>query len=155
LIGDVYSLSTYNFPQSFGQTIEPESQTVMNHGSAAVSLRFDGTAENAGNLRVNERVVTWDGRDDLRGVQAAGIEGMNEFELTEWANEGEVMEFSFVTRDGSYLADDPDGQSGYTIRGLNWANSEPNSQPELFESGFYFYFDSARHRSTRRPASVR
>lgn len=143
LLGDTYTFSGFNLPNSFGITIDPETQEATDHGTPPVTLTFDGIAEQAGGLTVNERVHIWGGRPGgIFAVQEAGIDGITDFDLIEWENPGEVVEFSFQTTDGGYLsAEDDLGQSGYTVKGLDWNNAEPEWTPEYFEDGgFYFYF---------------
>jgi hypothetical protein len=108
-----------------------------------VEVTFDGIAETAGGLSINERVVVFEGiPGGILAEQAAGIDGQYEFDLFAWENPGEVVEFSFQTLDGGYVsAEDDLGQSGYTIKGLDWNGAEAEWTPEYYEDGgFYFYF---------------
>ena len=94
-------------------------------GGDPVELTFDGIAERAGGLMVNERAVPWPGRDGgIFAIQAAGIDEVTEFEIFDWEIEGEVVEFSFETVDGGWLANEIGDQSFYSIIGLDWANSD-------------------------------
>ena len=94
-------------------------------------------------MRVNERIVEWPGvPGGIPVVQEAGIDGETEFDLIDWELEGlEVIEFSFQTVDGGWISDDLFDHSFITLRGLDWANSEPGSEPFFFQlGGFYFYW---------------
>ena len=106
LLGDKYFFSASNLPDSFGITIDPETQLETDHGTPPVELSFDGIEERAGGLLVNERVHIWDGVDGgILGVQAAGVDGVTEADLLDWEFPGEIVEFSFRTADGGlYLA---------------------------------------------------
>jgi hypothetical protein len=141
LLGDTFTFSANNFPDNLGITIDPETQQSTDHGTPPVPLTFDGVAEPAGGMLVKERITVWPGRPGgIPAVQAAGIDGLTDWDLVDWENPGEIVEFSFQTRNGRYIASDEAGQSGYTIRGLDWFNAEPNSQPEFFETGWFFYY---------------
>ena len=155
IIGDKFTISVGNFPDSFGTTYDPvfvprgeeffDFDSLENDGDdwggAPVELTFDGIAETAGGLIVNERVTKWEGADGgIFAVQAAGIDGETEFDLFEWENPGEVIEFSFTTVDGGWPAMDVDENSFYSLIGLDWANSDPGEIPYFYEQGFYFYF---------------
>lgn len=156
LMGDKYTISVGNFPTSFGTTYDP---VLVPHapdfhdfdsleldgddwGGDPVELTFDGIEEAAGGLLVNERVVQWEGiNGGIFAEQAAGIDGQTEFDLFEWERPGEVMEFSFKTADKGWLSDDVDGQSFYSLIGLDWANSFDDEFPFFYaEGGFYFYY---------------
>lgn len=142
LMGDQYTISGWNFPTSFGITTDADDgETVIDHGSPPVTLTFDGVAETAGGLSVNERVVEWPGVEEgIFAVQAAGVDGETEFFLDSWMNAGEIVEFSFSTLNGGWLSqEDEFGQSGYSIAGLDWANAEPGTMPLLYTNGFYLY----------------
>lgn len=143
LLGDTYTISAVNLPTSFGVTTDPVFQTATDHGTPPIEVTFDGVAESAGGMLLNERVVVFDGiPGGILAEQAAGIDGQTEFDLFAWEEPGEVVEFSFQTLDGGYLsAEDDMGQSGYTVKGLDWNGAEPEWTPEYFEDGgFYFYF---------------
>ena len=157
LIGDSFEFSAGNLPTSFGTTFDPELEPTGfdffdleiletggdDWGGDPVVLKFDGIAEEAGNIIVNERVVPWSGVDGgIFAVQAAGIDDETEFDLIDWENEGEVVEFSFQTKDGSWPAAEIADHTFYTLVGLDWANSDPNESPEFFQQGFYFYYSS-------------
>lgn len=142
LTGDQYNISAWNFPTSFGITTDADDgETTIDHGSPPVTLTFDGIAEPAGGLSVNERVIEWPGVEEgIFAVQAAGVDGETEFFLDAWMNAGEIVEFSFSTIDGGWLSqEDEFGQSGYSIEGLEWANAESGTMPTLYENGFYLY----------------
>lgn len=141
LIGDQFTFSATNFPDSFGIVTDPETQEVTDHGTPPVTMTFDGIAETAGGLSVNERVETWAGiPGGIPAVQATGIDGENNFDLLDWENPGEVIEFSYTTLDMDWISDMELDQSGYTIAGLDWQNAEPGTMPALFETGFFFYW---------------
>ena len=155
LTGDKFTISVANFPDSFGTTYDPvfvprgqeffDLDSLENDGEEwggnPVELTFDGVAEQAGGLMVNERTFQWPGKPGgIFGTQAAGIDGETEFDIIDWEIPGEIVEFSFDTVDKGWIADNPGEQSFYTILGLDWANSDPGAQPELFETGFYFYY---------------
>ena len=155
IIGDTYTFSAGNFPDSFGTTYDPiivprgqeffdlESLDIDGDewGGDPIELTFDGIAEQAGGLMVNERVEKWDGVDGgIFAVQAAGIDGETEFDLLDWENPGEILEFSFTTVDGSWPAAEVEDNSFYSLIGLDWADSDANEVPFFFEQGFYFYF---------------
>ena len=144
LRGDTYTFSATNFPGNIGETEDPVTREIIDHGTAPVQLTFDGIEEVAGGMRINERAVNFDGIDGgVFTVQAAGIgaQGRTEFELVDWQFPGEVIEFSFQTVDGGWIADDLTGQSALTMRELDWQNSE-DIDPSFFTQGFYFYYSS-------------
>ncbi len=155
LMGDKYTISVGNFPSSFGTTYDPVIVPMApdfhdldslefdgdDWGGSPIELTFDGIEEEAGGLLVNERVVQFDGIDGGMFVeQAAGIDGQTEFDLLDWELPGEILEFSFKTKEGGWLADDMTDQSFYSLVGLDWANSDPDELPFFYEQGFYFYF---------------
>ena len=141
LMGDAYTFSAMNTPGNLGITEDPVTREVIDHGSLPAILTFDGVEEVAGGTRVNERAVEWPGvPGGIPAVQDATIDGMTEFDLVDWEFPGEVVEFSFKTVDGGWFADDVPGQSAITMRDLQWQNSEEESLPEFFETGFYMYF---------------
>lgn len=139
LTGDTYTFSSANFPTNIGQTVDPVSGEETDHGSDAVELRFDGIAEVAGGMLVNERTFEWDG-GEIIGEQASGVDGEFEAYLADWELPGEVVEFSFETLDGSWIAGNPTGQSTFTLKGLDWANSDAFQFPLFYQTGFYFYW---------------
>ena len=138
LWGDTFTFSADNLPDTFGITTDPVSGEVTDHGTPPVVLTFDGIAEPAGGLNVNERVTTWDGQEG--GITAYHYFLDVEQDLVDWTNPGEIVEFSMQTRNGDYISNNDFEHSFYALRGLDWANSEPGSQPEFYETGFYFYF---------------
>ncbi len=141
LIGDTYTFSATNFPDGVGVTQDPVTDEIIDHGTTPVSLTIDGVAEVAGGMRVNERIVDWPGvPGGIPAVQEAGIDGETEFDLVDWEVSGEIIEFSFESIDGEWIADSPNGQSAITLRNLDWANSEADSEPWFYETGFYFYW---------------
>lgn len=155
LMGDKYTISLGNFPDSFGTTYDPvivpkgqdffDFDSIENDGEEwggePVELTFDGIEEQAGGLLVNERTTTWAGKDGgIFAVQASGIDGETEFDLLDWEVEGELVEFSFKTANGGPLANDANDHSFYSVLGLDWANSDEDEMPYFFEQGFYFYF---------------
>ena len=141
LIGDTYTFSGTNYPGNIGATEDPVTGEVTDHGTSPVTVTIDGNAEVAGGMRVNERVVAWPGEvGGIPAVQEAGIDGETEFYLTDWENVGEVLEFSFQTVDGQWISDEILDQSFATLRGVDWAKSEPGSEPYFYETGFYFYW---------------
>ena len=74
LRGDTYTFSATNFPGDIGETEDPVTREIYDHGTAPVQLTFDGIEEVAGGMRVNERAVQFDGIDGgVFGVQASGI----------------------------------------------------------------------------------
>lgn len=144
LRGDTYTFSATNFPGDIGETEDPVTREIIDHGTAPVQLTFDGIEEVAGGMRINERAVQFDGIDGgIFGVQASGIgdDGQTEFELLDWELPGEVIEFSFQTVDGGWVSDDQGGQSALTMRELDWQNTK-DLDPFFFEQGFYFYYSS-------------
>ncbi len=138
--GDTYTFSGENFPNSFGVVKEPEYGTIMDFGTPALNLTFDGIAEDVGQLRINERSVKFPGRFDLKAENAAGIDGQTVFELIDWHNPGEIVEFSFDTLDGQWIANDPAANSSFTIDGLDWLHAAAGESPSFQGQGFYFYF---------------
>jgi hypothetical protein len=144
LIGDDYSFSATNFPGDVGVVEDPEEdrpRTPIDSGTLPAILTFDGVEQTVGGMRINERVIQWPGRPGgIPAVQDAGIEGETEFDLVDWEFEGEVVEFTFNTVDGSWISGDRDGQSLITIRNLDWQNSDADSAPFFFETGFYLYY---------------
>lgn len=138
--GDTYTFSGENFPNDFGVVKEPETGQIFDFGTPALNLTFDGIAEDVGQLRINERATTFGGRFDLKAVNAAGIGGQTEFELINWHNPGEIVEFSFETLDGQWIANNPSANSSFTIDGLDWLHAAPGDSPYFQEQGFYFYW---------------
>ena len=91
LTGDKFTFSAANFPDSFGTTYDPtfvprgeeffEFESLDNDGDdwggAPVEMTFDGIAEQAGGIIVNERAVQWAGKEGgIFAKQAAGIDGV-------------------------------------------------------------------------------
>lgn len=155
IIGDSYTFSGGNFPNSFGTTYDPvlvpRGQEFFDFDSLEldgddwegdpVELTFDGIEEQAGGLLINERVAKWDGRENgIFAIQAAGIDEETEFDLLDWENPGEILEFSMKTADGDWLADEADENSFFSMIGLDWANSDAGQQPFFYEQSFYFYY---------------
>ncbi|MDZ4779309.1 MAG: PEP-CTERM sorting domain-containing protein [Planctomycetia bacterium] len=138
--GDTYTFSGENFPNSFGVVKEPETGEIYTFESPALNLTFDGIAENVGELRINERAVKFPGRFDLNAVQAAGIDGQTVFELLDWHNPGEIVEFSFEPLDGQWIANSPAANSSFTIDGLDWLHAAPGATPLFQRQSFYFYW---------------
>jgi hypothetical protein len=143
-MGDSYTFSATNFPGDTGVVEDPEAdrpRTPIDTGTLPAILTFDGVEEIVGGMRVNERVVPWPGQPGgIPAEQAAGIDGETEFDLVDWEFEGEVVEFTFNTVDGSWVSGDRDGQSLVTIKNLDWQNSDAGSVPFFFETGFYIYY---------------
>jgi hypothetical protein len=144
LMGDSFSFSATNFPGDTGVVEDPEAdrpRTPIDTGTPPATLTFDGVEEIVGGMRVNERVVTWPGQPGgIPAVQATGIDGQTDWDLVDWELEGEVVEFTFNTVEGGWVSGDPDGQSLVTIKGLDWQNSDADSMPFFFETGFYMYY---------------
>ena len=138
--GDTYSFSAENFPNSFGVVSEPETGQVFDFGTPDVTLTFDGIAEDAGQMMVNERAVVWPGKFGITAVNVAGIDGQTTFDLPEWQNPGEVLEFSFDTKDGAFVSDAPFSQSSFNLKGIDWSGAAAGDTPFFYETGFYFYF---------------
>ena len=131
LMGDKYTISVANFPDSFGVTYDPvivprgqdffDFDSIENdgdewNGGVPVELTFDGIEEQAGGLLVNERTTTWAGKDGgIFAVQASGIDGETEFDLLDWEVEGEVIEFSFKSANGGALANEANDNSFYSV----------------------------------------
>jgi len=142
LRGDTFTFSTTNFPGGLGETEDPTTRELVDHGTDPAQLTFDGIEEVAGGMRVNERAVQFDGIDGgVFGVQATGIDGQVEFELLDWELPGEVVEFSFQTVDQGWISDDQAGQSAFSIRELDWQGTK-DLDPFFFETGFYFYYSN-------------
>jgi hypothetical protein len=154
-MGDKYTISLGNFPDSFGTTYDPVLVPAApdfhdldslefdgdEWGGEPVELTFDGIEERAGGLLVNERVVQWEGIDGgIFAEQAAGVDDQTEFDLLDWEIPGEIIEFSFKTANGGWLAEEFNDHSYYSLVGLDWANSDPGELPFFFEQGFYFYY---------------
>ena len=145
LVGDAYSFSAENFPDDFGVVLDPVSGIEMDWGSPPVELTFDGVEEPAGDMLVSERAFAWEGVEGgIRGVNAlraaAGDEN-GEVDLLDWENAGEVVEFSFRTANGGWIAQQAEfAHSFFAIRGLDWANSVAESLPTLFGGSLYFWF---------------
>jgi hypothetical protein len=141
LEGDTYTASFTNFPSDVGVTIDPVSMEEHDHGTP-VQITFDGIAETVGGMMVNERVVTWAGvPGGIPAVQAAGDEnGTTEFDLFDWELPGEIIEFSLQTVDKGWISDDDSTHGFQTFEELDWRSSQPNSEPEFFETGFYFWY---------------
>jgi hypothetical protein len=144
LIGDSYSFSATNFPGNVGVVEDPEEdrpRTPIDTGTPPATLTFDGVEETVGGMRINERVVAWPGQPGgIPAEQAAGIDGQIEWDLVDWEAQGEVVEFNFNTVDGSWISGDRNAQSLVTIKGLDWQNSDPESVPFFYETGFYIYY---------------
>ena len=141
LLDDLYEFSGGNFPNSFGVTIDPETQQETDHGSPPFMIRFDGVEEQAGEVFINERLHEFTGvAGGISAVQASGIDGETEFQLTDWENPGEIIEFSFRTADGEWIANDDFDHSFYALTGLEWEGSANDSSPQFFETSFYFYW---------------
>jgi hypothetical protein len=140
LLNDTFTFSGWNFPNDYGVVKDPETGNIMDFGTPPVQMTFDGIAETAGGMMVNEQVVEWDGLPGgIPAVQAAGIDGMTDFNLTDWENPGEIVEFSFTTVGGGWLSEF-DTQSGYSVAGLDWSNASAGLMPSFYETGFYFYW---------------
>lgn len=143
LMGDKYSFSGGNFPNDFGEIQDPVSGIITDFGTPPGTVTFDGVEETVGLMKINERAVTWPGKEGgIPAVQEAGIDGVFDWDLVDWATPGEVVEFSFETTNGSYISNEVLAQSFATMRGLDWKNSETGSVPEFFETGFYMYYST-------------
>ena len=149
LMGDKFTVSLGNFPGDIGVIIDPadDERKEIDLGGAPVELTFDGIEEEAGGLLITERVVDFQGIPD--GIHAEHFL-LGEADLLDWELPGEVVEFSMRTKDGDWIANEIDAQSYYTIKGLDWANSDPGSEPSFVVNpdspdqgnylGFYFYY---------------
>ena len=82
------------------------------------------------------------GRPERRHLRRSScrVDGETEFELLDWEVPGEIIEFSFRTKNGGWLAEEITDHSFYSFVGLDWANSDPGELPYFFEQGFYFYY---------------
>lgn len=144
LLGDQYTLSYTNFPGDLGVTFDPEEdrpRIPLDHGSLPAIVTIDGNEEIVGGMRVNERVVEFDGiAGGIPVTHATGIDGETEVDLVEWENAGEIVEFAWDTVSGGYISDEELEHSFITITDLNWQNSDPGSAPELYDTGWYMYY---------------
>jgi len=138
--GDTYTFSGENFPNSFGVVKEPETGEIMTFPGAPITLRFDGIAETAGQMRVNERAVVWPGKSGLVGENPAADPGEEILPLIEWENAGEVLEFSFDTLNGQWISSAPALNSSFTLAGIDWQHALNDATPQFYRTGFYFYF---------------
>lgn len=147
LLGDTYLFSATNFDGNIGETEDPVTREIIDHGTPPVELTFDGIPETAGGMIVNESVTAFPGiPGGIHAENQAGIDGVFEFDLTIWENAGELVQFDFQTVDGGYISDEVD-TSAITMRELDWANSDPGSFPAFFselsdEQGDFFLYYS-------------
>jgi hypothetical protein len=145
-MGDSYTISFTNFDGNLGETEDPVTREIMEHGTPPATLVFDGNPETAGGIIVRERATQFAGiPGGIPAVNQTGIDGQMEFDLTIWENAGEIIEFDFRTVDGGWVADEIEN-SAMTIRGLDWANSDPGSFPTFFsefttdQGDFFLYY---------------
>ena len=138
--GDTYTFSGENFPDNFGVVKEPETGEIFTYPTAPYTITFDGIEEIAGGMKVNEKAITWPGKSGIIAEQATGIDGQTLFELTDWQNSGEVLEFSFDTVDGQWISDNPQANSSFTLKGVDWQHAVEGDSPAFFRTGFYFYW---------------
>lgn len=96
-----YQFSGVNFPDTYGP----------------VTLAFDGVAEDAGGMSVDERVNAF-----------AGIPGgitTNFGPLVSYEAAGDVVEWSFSTLDGQSFSDNIAAPWGFSIQNLQWPGTPP------------------------------
>lgn len=138
LTGDEFTVSGGNFPDNFGITVDPQTQEATDHGSAPAPAIFNGVSQVVGGMNLTPTVAAWPGQPG--GITTVGLGG-EDVPLLVWENEGEVLEFSFETVNGGYIAQvDEFGQNFVTIRGVEWANSLPGSTPTLYNPGGIFLY---------------
>ena len=145
LLGDVYTFSAENFPDDFGVVIDPVTGVETDWETPPVELTFDGVEEEAGGMLVNERVFEFEGIEGgLHGVNATRVDQGDEdgeVDIPDWESPGEVIEFSFRTANGGWIAQAAEfTHSFYAVRGLDWANSVEDSAPSFFNNTFYFWY---------------
>lgn len=112
--GDQYLFSGINFPDTYGP----------------VTLTFDGIAEQAGGMMVNER------SNNFAGIPGGIITNFGP--LTSYANAGEVVEWSFSTINGQTFSNDPSAPWGFSIEELEWLNM-PGVPAVAVQSTSYLY----------------
>lgn len=115
--GDQYQFSGINFPDTYGP----------------VTLTFDGIAENAGGMSVNERY------NDFAGIPG-GIT-TNFGPLTSYENSGDIVEFSFSTLDHQIFSDSPTTPWGFSVEDLEWPML-PGVPAYSVEATSYLYLTS-------------
>lgn len=77
----------------------------------------------------------------MNATRVAQGDDDGEVDIPDWESPGEVIEFSFRTANGGWIAQAAEfTHSFYAIRGLDWANSVEDSLPTFFNNTFYFWF---------------
>lgn len=125
--GDLYQFSGTNFPDTYGP----------------VTLTYDGVAQTAGGMSVNERF------DDFAGIPGGILTNFGL--LASYENAGEVLEWSFRTLDNQLFSDAPTTPWGFAIEDLSWP-SLPGVPVQTVESTSYLYFTTNGTPRTLNPA---